>query len=73
MQQYTKFMQRLATGQPITLHNPAPGEIAFRVGAQLFIVGMDRPLVITQVVPRRVLHTATELHDRLRAGMLQVG
>jgi hypothetical protein len=74
MQAYTKFMQLLATGKPIALRSTTPGaEVSFRVGSQRFIIGTEQPLLITQQVPRRTLHAATDLHNLLRMGMLQVG
>lgn len=69
---FSKFMQLLADGKPITLRNPAPGEVAFRVGAKIFTLGTDQPLKITELLPRRELFAATDLHARIKAGMVLV-
>jgi hypothetical protein len=69
---FSKFMQKLAAGQPVTLRNPSSGEIAFHIGAKLFTLSTDQPLVITAAVPRAQLYQATELHARIKAGMVLV-
>ena len=69
---FSRFMQLLAANGAVTLRNPAPGEIAFRIGAKLYVLSTDQPLEITRFVPRRQLQQATELHARIKAGLVQV-